>query len=60
MTFSQTFFNNMREKYDLIIEIMTDGEENEGDYVMIMFFPDLERFKMKCLDEDTVRVTERW
>ncbi len=41
-TFSQTFFNNMREKDDVIIETMTDGKENEGDYVKITFCPDLE------------------
>jgi DNA topoisomerase-2 len=58
-TFSQTFRNNMREKDDPIIKTMTDAEENVGDYVKITFCPDLERFKMKCLDEDTVQVLSK-
>ena len=55
-TFSQTFLNSLD---DPIIKTMTDAEEIEGDYVKITFCPDLERFKMKCLDEDTVQVLSK-
>lgn len=37
-----------------IIKNCNAGEKKAGDYVKITFSPDLERFKMKYLDENTV------
>jgi DNA topoisomerase-2 len=58
-TFSQTFRDNMREKDDPIIKTMTAAEVKRGDYVKISFRPDLERFKMDRLDEDTVQLLSK-
>jgi DNA topoisomerase-2 len=58
-TFSQTFRDNMKVKEDPIIKDMTAAEKKRGDYVKISFKPDLARFKMDSLDEDTVQLLSK-
>lgn len=52
--FRQTFRNNMSVAEEPILKKLTAPEKKAGDYVKITFSPDLPRFKMTHLDEDTV------
>lgn len=54
LKFSQTFRNNMGLAEEPIVKKCTAAEKKKGDYTMITFSPDLARFKMPTLDQDTV------
>jgi DNA topoisomerase-2 len=55
LKFTQTFKDNMKVKEEPVIVPCTAAEKKKGDYTMISFQPDLERFKMnEGLDDDTV------
>jgi len=53
LQFQQTFRNNMSVKEDPIVKKCKPREMKEGDYVKISFSPDLARFGMTELDNDT-------
>jgi DNA topoisomerase-2 len=54
LKFKQTFRNNMGQAEDPVVKKCTAAEKKKGDYTKISFTPDLEKFKMKTLDEDIV------
>jgi DNA topoisomerase-2 len=57
--FTQTFRNNMSVTEDPIIQKVTPAEKKKGDYTKITFCPDLARFKMSELDNDTVALLSK-
>jgi DNA topoisomerase II len=54
LKFRQIFQDNMTECGDPTVKSLTAAEAKKGDYVMISFSPDLDRFKMGSLDPDAV------
>lgn len=58
-SFSQTFRNNMMESDSPILKNLSPAQIKKGDYVKISFRPDLARFKMDVLDEDTVQLLSK-
>jgi len=54
LKFQQVFRDNMSVAEEPIIKSLTAKEQKQGDYTKITFSPDLVRFNMKTLDEDTV------
>lgn len=58
-SFCQTFRDNMKNPGEPIIKNMTAAQVKKGDYVKISFSPDLTRFKMDSLDEDTVALLSK-
>jgi len=58
-SFSQTFRNNMKESDKPIIKNLSQAQIKKGDFVKISFRPDLARFKMDTLDEDTVQLLSK-
>jgi DNA topoisomerase II len=54
LKFTQIFRDNMGKAEDPVIKTITSAEKKAGDYTRIAFAPDLARFKMTKLDEDTV------
>lgn len=52
--FKQVFRDNMSVREDPKISKMTKTELKKGDYVKITFQPDLPRFNMQTLNQDTV------
>jgi len=57
--FHQVFTNNMTTVGKPIIKNCTAAEKKKGDYTKITFSPDLEKFKMTSLDEDTVALLSK-
>lgn len=57
--FRQRFTNNMRENEEPVIKKMTASQKKKGDYVKVSFKPDLAKFKMDRLDEDTVQLLSK-
>ena len=57
--FHQVFRNNMTTVGKPIIKNCTAAEKKKGDYTKITFSPDLEKFKMTSLDEDTVALLSK-
>lgn len=57
--FKQTFRNNMGSRDEPVVKNLTKAQQKKGDYVKISFSPDLERFKMTCLDDDIVGLMKR-
>ena len=57
--FTQVFQNNMNVKGEPTIKKATAAEKKKGDYTKITFSPDLGRFKMSSLDEDTVALLSK-
>ncbi|KAJ8320492.1 hypothetical protein KUTeg_002079 [Tegillarca granosa] len=53
-TFKQTWIDNMGKTKDPTI-----GESKHDDFTCITFHPDLSKFKMDCLDKDTVDLFTR-
>lgn len=54
LKFTQTFRNNMGESGAPSVKKCTAAEKKRGDYTKISFSPDLAKFKMTELDDDTV------
>lgn len=54
LKFMQTFSNNMGTTGEPTVKNCTKAEQKKGDYTMITFSPDLARFNMTSLDQDTV------
>jgi DNA topoisomerase-2 len=54
LKYRQVFRENMKQKDKPVVKALTAKEMKAADYVKITFSPDLERFKMDRLDEDTV------
>ena len=52
--FRQVFRENMGKAENPVVKECTKAEAKSGDYTKITFSPDLARFKMTSLDEDTV------
>jgi len=59
LKFHQVFTNNMKNVQEPTVKKLTKSEIKKGDFVQVTFHPDLERFKMTHLDEDTVRLLEK-
>jgi DNA topoisomerase-2 len=59
LKFRQVFKDNMTIAMDPTISKCTASEAKQGDYVKVTFSPDLARFKMDRLDEDTVGLLSR-
>jgi DNA topoisomerase II len=59
LKFKQVFYNNMLTKGEPVIKNCTAAEKKKGDWTKITFSPDLARFKMNTLDEDTVGLLSR-
>lgn len=57
--FRQVFRNNMSIAEEPVVKSCTASELKNGDYVSITFSPDLARFKMSSLDEDTVSLLSK-
>eukprot|EP00977_Amphora_coffeiformis_P007253 scaffold1573_cov173-Amphora_coffeaeformis.AAC.10 len=57
--FKQMFRNNMSTRDAPEVKKLTKAQEKKGDYVKISFSPDLQRFKIDCLDEDIVGLMKR-
>ena len=57
--FRQVFRNNMSVAEKPVISTPTAKEIKGGDYVQISFSPDLARFKMDRLDQDTVALMSK-
>ena len=57
--FKQVFKDNMYSPGEPIVKPLTAAEKKKGDYVKITFSPDLPRFKMDKLDDDTVGLLSR-
>ena len=57
--FRQVFRNNMSIEEKPVISTPTAKEIKGGDYVQISFSPDLARFKMDSLDDDTVALMSK-
>ena len=57
--FKQVWKNNMHKTDEPKIKDITVAEEKKGDYTKITFKPDLERFNMTHLDEDTVALLSK-
>lgn len=55
-SFSQTWTNNMKDKGEPIVKNLTAAQKKKGDFVKVSFSPDLARFKMTELDNDTVQL----
>ena len=56
MKFKQVFENNMSLKNEPEVEKVKSKEKS---YVKITFFPDLDRFKMKKITDDTIRLYKK-
>ena len=56
---TQEFRNNMHDKGEPVIKKLSASEKKKGDSTKITFFPDLSRFKMSSLDDDTVALLSR-
>ena len=54
LKFTQVFRNNMHDKDEPVVKKATKAEVKKGDYTKITFRPDLKRFRMDRLDDDTV------
>jgi DNA topoisomerase-2 len=54
LKFNQTFRDNMSDSEKPVVKKCTAAEKKRGDYTKISFCPDLKKFKMTSLDEDTV------
>lgn len=54
LKFVQVFRNNMHTAEEPKVKACSASEQKKGDYTKITFKPDLERFNMTRLDEDTV------
>lgn len=54
LKFKQTFRNNMKDAEKPVVKKCTAAEKKKGDYTKISFSPDLKKFKMGELDDDTV------
>lgn len=52
--FRQVFRNNMSVAEEPTVQTLTKAQEKKGDFVKITFSPDLTKFKMTHLDQDTV------
>ena len=59
LKFNQTFRENMTVTEKPKIKKLTAAEKKRGDYVKISFSPDLKRFKMDSLDNDTVSLLSK-
>ena len=59
LKFKQTWRNNMSIAEEPIVKKCTPAEKKAGDYVRITFSPDLKRFKMDRLDDDTVALLSK-
>jgi len=59
LKFKQVFRNNMSIAEEPVIKSCTASEMKAGDYVSITFSPDLARFKMASLDDDTVALLSK-
>jgi len=59
LKFLQTFTENMTIAGKPEIKKLSAAQKKKGDYVKISFSPDLERFKMKTLDNDTVSLLSK-
>lgn len=59
LKFSQTFEDNMSVVKAPIISKCTKTEKKKGDYTKVTFSPDLARFKMQMLDDDTVALLSK-
>ena len=59
LLFKQTFRDNMKTTGEPKIKNLTEAQKKKGDFVKISFKPDLTRFKMDCLDEDTVALLSK-
>jgi len=56
--YKQEFSKNMSKKEKPKIKRYKEGKK-QGDYTEITFYPDLKRFGMTCLDDETVALLER-
>lgn len=54
LKFTQVFEDNMSVAREPVVKKCTAAETKKGDYTKITFSPDLKRFKMTSLDEDTL------
>eukprot|EP00559_Dactyliosolen_fragilissimus_P003213 CAMPEP_0184868400 /NCGR_PEP_ID=MMETSP0580-20130426/30253_1 /TAXON_ID=1118495 /ORGANISM="Dactyliosolen fragilissimus" /LENGTH=1472 /DNA_ID=CAMNT_0027369251 /DNA_START=95 /DNA_END=4513 /DNA_ORIENTATION=- len=59
LKFHQVFRDNMSIAENPSVKKCTAAEKKKGDYVKISFSPDLKRFKMQNLDEDTVALLSK-
>ena len=59
LKFKQVWRKNMAKANDPIIKKCTEAEKKKGDYTKITFKPDLEKFNMTHLDDDTVGLLSR-
>eukprot|EP00804_Cyclotella_cryptica_P008042 CCRYP_004548-RA/>CCRYP_004548-RA protein AED:0.12 eAED:0.22 QI:0/0.6/0/1/1/1/6/0/1916 len=59
LKFKQVFRDNMHTAEEPKIKACSVSEEKKGDYVKISFKPDLERFNMTHLDEDTISLLSK-
>ena len=57
--FRQVFRQNMTEHLEPTVRNLTAAEKKKGDFVKITFSPDLPRFKMDKLDEDSVALLSK-
>ena len=56
---TQEFTKNMHEKHEPVIKKLTASEKKKGDSTKITFYPDLARFKMSKMNQDTVDLLSR-
>lgn len=59
LKFKQVFRKNMSTAGEPSIVTCNAAEKKQGDYTKITFSPDLERFKMDTLDDDTVALLSK-
>jgi len=59
LKFHQVFTNNMKTVHEPTIKKLTKAEAKKKDFVQITFCPDLKRFSMTSLDEDTVALLSK-
>ncbi|KAL7552981.1 hypothetical protein ACHAWF_016218 [Thalassiosira exigua] len=59
LKFTQTFRNNMHVTEEPVVKKCGKAEVKKGDYTKITFKPDLKRFRMDCLDADTIALLSK-
>ncbi|KAG7364360.1 DNA topoisomerase [Nitzschia inconspicua] len=59
LKFKQVFADNMSTRGEAIVKNCSAAEKKKGDWTKITFSPDLARFNMKNLDDDTVGLLSR-
>jgi DNA topoisomerase II len=59
LKFKQVFTDNMATKGEPVVKNCSAAEKKKGDWTKITFSPDLARFNMSSLDDDTVGLLSR-